>query len=374
MQIAHLFGAIRMILGMRRLAGAATGKGAPWHNGPPMSYDARKCVCETPTGSVAMTDYDSPWKEALEVYFQAFLTLFFPHIHADIDWSRGHIFLDKELQKIAPKAARGRLYVDKLVKVWRKDGREAWVLIHVEVQTQRDPDFPARMYGYNTRLADRYNRKVVSLAVLADDNPDWRPEQFEDKLWGWSVRMGWPTVKVLDYTKREAELERSENPFAKLVLAHLKALETRKDPSARRTWKFRLVRGLYERGFSSEDVRQLLRVIDWLLDLPPRLQAAFRRELDEYEEGQPMPFVTSFERGGMLKVIEASLRTRFGAEGIELMPTIADLDDAEKYLALSQTIITAPTLNDVRRAIAKIAAPAWWPRKGGNGKRGSAKT
>src|SRR5438270_4328333 len=119
----------------------------------------------------AVTDYDSPWKEALEVYFRAFLALFFPHIHADIDWSRGFLFLDKELQKIVPMAARGRLYVDKLVKVWRPSGREAWVLIHVEVQTQRDPDFPSRMYGYNTRLFDRYNRRVVSLAVLADDDP-----------------------------------------------------------------------------------------------------------------------------------------------------------------------------------------------------------
>ena len=33
-----------------------------------------------------MTDFDSPWKEALEVYFRAFLALFCPDIEADIDW------------------------------------------------------------------------------------------------------------------------------------------------------------------------------------------------------------------------------------------------------------------------------------------------
>ena len=32
-----------------------------------------------------LMDFDSPWKEALEVYFRAFLALFFPHIHADIE-------------------------------------------------------------------------------------------------------------------------------------------------------------------------------------------------------------------------------------------------------------------------------------------------
>jgi hypothetical protein len=32
------------------------------------------------------SDYDSPWKEALEQYFEAFLALFFPDAHAVIDW------------------------------------------------------------------------------------------------------------------------------------------------------------------------------------------------------------------------------------------------------------------------------------------------
>jgi hypothetical protein len=320
-----------------------------------------------------MTDYDSPWKEALEVYFRAFLALFFPHIHADIDWSRGFVFLDKELQKIVPKATRGRLYVDKLVKVWRKNGRETWVLIHVEVQTQRDPDFPKRMYGYNTRIADRYNRTVVSLAVLADDDPGWRPGHYAEELWGWSVRMAWPPVKLLDYAGREAELERSKNPFAKVVLAHLKALETRQDPTGRRTCKFRLVRGLYERGFSREDVRQLYRMIDWLMVLPPPVQEQFENEVGEYEEGRRMPFVTGFERSGMLRLIEDILRTKFGEEGAGLMPAIEDLDDAEKYVTLNRAIVAATTLDEVRRACAEAAAPKTRRRKGGSARRGSAK-
>ncbi len=318
-------------------------------------------------------DFDSPWKEALEVYFRAFLALLFPHIHADIDWSRGFEFLDKELQKLLPKAARGRRYVDKLVKVWRKDGRETWVLIHVEVQTQRDPDFPRRMYGYNTRIADRYNRTVVSRAVLADDDPDWRPDHYADELWGWSVRMAWPPVKLLDYAGRVEELERSKNPFAKVVLAHLKALETREDPAGRRTWKFQLVRGLYERGFSREDVRQLYRMIDWLLELPPQVQEQFEQEVDEYQERQRMPFVTGFERRAMRQMLEATLVAKFGEEARELLPAIAELNDAEKYLALSQTIATVATLDEVRRACAKLAAPATRRKTGGNGKRGSSK-
>jgi hypothetical protein len=196
---------------------------------------------------------------------------------------------------------------------------------------------------------------VVSLAVLADDEANWRPERYEDDCWGWSVRMVWPTVKLLDYADREAELEQSKNPFAAVVLAHLKTLQTRRDPESRQAWKMRLVRGLYERSLADADVAELYRVIDWLMELSSRRQAAFRREFDEYEEGRRMPYVTTFERHVMCKLIEDSLRTKFGEEGAALMPAIIDLDDAEKFLALNRTILTATTVAEVRRACSEAA-------------------
>ncbi len=118
-----------------------------------------------------MADFDSPWKEALAIYFRAFLAFFFPRIHDDIDWSCGIESLHTELQQIAPKAAHGRRTVDKLVKVWRANGRKAWVVIHVKVQTQGDRAFSRQMYVHHSRIFARYNRRVASLAVLADDNP-----------------------------------------------------------------------------------------------------------------------------------------------------------------------------------------------------------
>jgi hypothetical protein len=320
-----------------------------------------------------MADFDSPWKEALDVYFRAFLAFFFPRVHNDIDWSRGYEFLDKELQKIVPQAARGRFYVDKLVKVYRKNGRETWVLIHIEVQTQRDRRFPKRLFDYNRRISDRYNRTVVSLAVLADDDREWRPQAYEEELWGCWVGMRWQPAKVLDHAGREESLENSPNPFAKVVLAHLKALETRGAPAARRLWKLRLVRGLYEQGWNSEDVRQLFRVIDWLMELPPPLKRRFEQELAELEEGLEMPYVTSIERSGMLRLIEDSLRTKFGEEGAGLIPVIEELNDAEKYVALNRVILNATTLDEVRQACSEAAAPPPRRKKGSNGKRSPSK-
>ena len=53
-------------------------------------------------------DYDSPWKEALDAYFEAFLALLFPGVHALIDWSRGYESLDKEFQQVVREAELGR--------------------------------------------------------------------------------------------------------------------------------------------------------------------------------------------------------------------------------------------------------------------------
>src|SRR5436305_396482 len=81
------------------------------------------------------------------------------------------------------------------------------------------------------------------------------------------------------------------NPFALVVLAHLKAMETRKTPVDRQTWKVRLVKGLHDRGMKAEDLRQLSRFIDWMMDLPPALEALFREEIHRYEEEKRMPFI-----------------------------------------------------------------------------------
>ena len=90
-------------------------------------------------------DYDNPWQEVLERYFRECLALFLPQAHADIDWNQAPVFLDKELRQVTPDAELGPRRVDKLVRVWRQDGAEAWVLVHVEVQSQAEAEFAERM-------------------------------------------------------------------------------------------------------------------------------------------------------------------------------------------------------------------------------------
>jgi hypothetical protein len=304
-------------------------------------------------------DFDSPWKEALDLYFEAFLLFLFSGIHSRIDWSRGYESLDKEFQQIVREAEVGRRYVDKLVKVWTKDGVETWVLIHVEVQTTRDADFPLRMYIYNYRIFDRYNKPVASIAVLADEDDKWRPTEHYAEQFGCESILRFPTVKLLDFAGREDELEASLNPFAKVVLAHLKACETKNDVHARHTWKLRLIRGLYERGFGAKDVRELFRLIDWLMELPPPLSDVFKQEVNEIQEEKRMPYVTSIERlgrcDGMREGIEIMLEKQFGEEGLALMPEIRAIYEEDKLREIMRSLKTACSVEDVRQVCLKQA-------------------
>jgi len=57
------------------------------------------------------------------------MSFFFPKIHAMILWQHGYEFLDKELQQVVRDAEIGQRLTDKLVKVWLKNGQEAFLYI-----------------------------------------------------------------------------------------------------------------------------------------------------------------------------------------------------------------------------------------------------
>ncbi len=253
--------------------------------------------------------YDSPWKEVLELYFRQFLVFFFPDIERDIDWSRGYQSLDKELPQFERDGTTGGRYADKLFRVWRLNGEEWLVFIHVEVQGTPDPDFPKRMYIYNYRIFDRHEQSVVSLAILADEDPNWRPDRHVEELWGCQKGLWFPIVKLWDYNGRWSELEASANPFATVVMAHLKTKATRKDNEERYSWKLYLVRRLYEGGFSRRDVLALFRFIDWLMVLPVHLATRLDQEHQRLEAEKNMRYVTGIERRAITKGREEGLLT-----------------------------------------------------------------
>jgi hypothetical protein len=287
-------------------------------------------------------NYDEAWKAAIEQYFEAFVAFFFPVAYEAIDWERGFEFLDQELQQIVRDAEAGTRYVDKLLKVWLKDGAEAWLLLHVEIQSQRDGDFAKRMYVYHYRIFDRYDREVVSLAVLGDDQPNWRPQEYGYGRWGCEMRLRFPIVKLLDYVWED--LEASSNPFAAVVMAHRQTQNTTQDAQNRLQWKLRLIQRLYRRGYSRQDILEMFLVLDRMMRLPEQLELVFREEIKRFEEENQMPYISSIERIGRQEgrvegrveerhdIIRDLLVSRFGVldEGLEaIIEPLSELSTAE---------------------------------------------
>ncbi len=211
-----------------------------------------------------------------------------------------------------------------------------------------------------------YKRTVVSLAVLGDERRNWKPNEFGYELWGCEVNFKFPIVKLLDYFQQWSALEASSNPFATVVMAHLKAQETRDNRSSRFEWKLALTRRLYERGYEREDVINLFGFIDWVMSLPEELEQEFWREVRDFEEEQLMPYITSVERIGIQKGIEQSqqqmrqvlleslelgLELKFGSQGLRLLPEISLLEDVEQLRAIQALLKTATTLDELRQII-----------------------
>jgi len=304
-------------------------------------------------------EYDNPWKEAISIYFQPFIELLFPDVNAIVDWTREYEFLDTVLQQVTRDDEIGERTADKLVKVWLKDGTETWILIHVEVQSQYQANFAERMYIYNSRIFGVYRQKVLSLAVLADDSPSWYPTQFEYNIGGSQVLLKFVVTKLLDYQQQWNALEQSLNPFSAIIMAHLKTQGTRQKPEDRLQWKLRIIKGLYQQGYSREDIRELFRLIDWLMALPQPLDNSFQTEIKRFEEEKIMPYVTSIERLGIENAMITScreyiidiLKIRFEVVPSPLIEMINKLDDINQLKNLHKQAVTIASLADFQQLI-----------------------
>ena len=179
-------------------------------------------------------DQDSPWKRILRLYFREAIEFFFPHISDQIDWNRPIDFLEKEFQQLTPDSEVGRRFADQLVRVYQKSGDSIILLIHLEVQAEPEPEFPKRMFTYVIRIFDYFNQEPISLAILCDADPDWRPNQYRFMTSGSSLEFNFTAIKLLDYQSRWDELEASQNVFATVVMTHLKTQETKRNLELRK--------------------------------------------------------------------------------------------------------------------------------------------
>lgn len=261
---------------------------------------------QTNNHSSAREDHDSPWKEALEVFFRPFMELLYTDIAQLIDWQHTPEFMDKELQKITRQADNSRRYADKLVKVVLLDGLEQWILIHVEVQGEPEERFAERMFEYFYRIRDRFVKPVISLAVLTDTQVSFRPSRFYYALARCSVEFNFATVKLLDWRERMDELLSNKNPFGLLIAAQLTA-KLVKDGKTRADNLVGFYRLVINKDLDRELIRRMIIFLEWMVYLPPEITAYYDQLIEHVEEDLDMPYISLIERKGIRQGLEQGI-------------------------------------------------------------------
>jgi hypothetical protein len=302
------------------------------------------------------SDYDGAWKEALRRYFREILEKYFPAMAAAIDWTYEPEWSDKELSRVLARQGRRRhrsRTVDVLAKVRLLAGGEQWILLHVEVQSGREPGFTIRIARYNSGLFYIFERRVVTLVVLADLDEDWRPSEDVFQVADFESRLRFPVCKLVD--KLDGEWRDDQSLPVQVARAQIEALRTASDPEGRYVAKWRLVRNLYNLGYNAEKVREIFRLIDWMMQLRNDLDQKFEQELTVLEESLNMPYVTSVERiaesrgeaRGSANILLAMFARRWGPLPAEIERRVRQLP-VEVLSALGQATFDFRSLQDLQ--------------------------
>jgi hypothetical protein len=222
------------------------------------------------------------------------------------------------------------------------------------------------MYIYNYRAFDLYQKPVISLAILGDERVNWRPDSYNYTIAGCEVSLKFPTVKLLDYEERWSELEASSNPFAIIVMAHLKTKATTGKLPQREQWKWRLIRGLYEKEFEREQIIKLFEIIDNMMTLSPELQSSLESKIKQFEEERTMPLMSNMELRGIEQgkeigalenardFVKTVLQARLGEVPLDVEQYLNKVSVLSTLQEIVKLAATAHSLAEFKQSLAKI--------------------
>ncbi len=243
-----------------------------------------------------MAEFDNPWKQVAEDFFPELVAFFLPDAYLDIDWRKPAMSLDKDLPKEESEDVVGDRRADKLFQVTTLAGDPLIVFVHIEFQNEVDHDLPERMYIYNYRIYNKHRVPVVSLAILGDTNPDWRPDRYETECWGCTLCFRFRMFKLMDLLAAREQLEAHDNAFGLIILAHLAAKMTRNRQEQRFEEKLAVAKVLLGKKCDLKRFYGIIRFIDRVIDLPPELEPQFHKALKESQGEEAVTYITSFER------------------------------------------------------------------------------
>lgn len=299
------------------------------------------------------SDYDGAWKETLQCHFRQVMEKFFPNVASAVEWEHGIEWANKELSQILGQIAHRNRTADVLARVRLHTGETSAILMHVEIQSNFEEEFAHRLALYNSGLHWVFRQRVVTLGILADLRQGWMPSVDHFRLADFETRTQFPICKLI--AKLDSEWLGDDSLPVQVARAQVAALRTASDPEARYVAKWQLVRNLYKLGYTGGQVRELFRLIDWMMYLRNDLSAQFKQELYQLEKEMHMPYVTSVERlaraEGGAAILMKQLAKLFGDVPTEIERGILRLS-LEQQGALGESLFEFTSLADVQAWLA----------------------
>ena len=288
---------------------------------------------------------DALWKAIVTEMLPDFIGFFIPELYEVIDFNRGFEFLEQELEKIIKKTKKHRKYTDKLVKVYLKDGKEQWILIHIELQGYNDEYFGERMFTMFYRIYDKFQRKIVALAIFTDGEEGYMPDRYDYDYFRTKLHYEYFSYKILE--QKEEELIKSENPFAMAVLAGLYTLNTegkgRSKAETRYEFKKRLAKLLKERGYAEKKFLDLMSFIDGIMFLPDELEIEYEKEVKEKIGGGqdmvPMELTNLYRTGinvGRMEGVAEGIEKGIEKVALSMLKNGMSIEIVEKMTGLNR--------------------------------------
>ena len=246
-------------------------------------------------------DKDSIWKDAIKQYLPLLLKRMMPELYEDVDFSQDLTYLDKELrdtiQVTLSEEHKAAKFIDTLIQVPLKTGKNQWVLLHIEVQGEGGDNISFRMILYCCLIFAHYRRMPVALAILTDKRPSKEtPGVFEFKEYGTELIYKYNLFEV--YNQKDEDLLNSDNPFDSFIYAAKKYSKYMKEDAQKEKLKYllKITRNLYGRGLNEQDRRRILVFISRLINLKDAgLRKQYFDELKKLEGESKMRELTWLE-------------------------------------------------------------------------------
>lgn len=215
-------------------------------------------------------------------------TLWIPFIHFcmedwvdSIDFTRKPVFLNKELKRLKPRGEAKNRAVDILMRIYLKNGKSKCFLLHIEVQGYYDENFEQRVFQYYYRITDLLQEPIETLAILIDDDPNWRPNEYTQFLGQTALNFKFRLFKLLD--NPPPYIDKEHNPFSIVFEVAWYALNQNmlKNDDDLAILKFGLIRRLLANNIEESVIYDLLDFINIYLPFEnTQKETNFDREID----------------------------------------------------------------------------------------------